>query len=326
MDRTKEFFPKEIMIKKEFKEDSKGNLKEVTVKDYETLAKIFLDKLNDGYDVTTLEALELLDVDRDWLLNNFRNEFDYFIVPKGVVVRAMDDARFEKFLDLTCKKYSLEKENAKYALQFKRMFINRQSFYEFIFKCLKITESLSVVKVENSEVNQLSESTLTMLKNEFLVKNQLATIDKKTKELKHTEFIKYEDIDADTFNSILDYDYEFDENRGLKSPATLKAELLSYYRQRNRLLLVSNEQLKRKLNQELGLIKFSIVREDSERHPVRYFLKAPVGKQLDSDCFTFTVSAKYDDKLDIIAKQFTAYVLNYLEEKEKKSKKKKSHR
>lgn len=311
------------MFKKELIEDNNGKEKEVTVKDYELLSKIFLEKLNGGYDMTSLEAFELLDVDRNWLLNNFRDEFDYFIVPKGVVGYALREKDSDKFVEDICKKYSIEEEEALYALQFKRMFINRKSFYDFVFKRLKITESLSLVTINNEEVNKLPTQVLTSLKNEFLVKNQFATIDKKTKALKHTEFIRYIDLDDETFDLILDYPYNAFENRGLKSSATLKEEMLSYYRERNRLLMVSNEQLNRKLESELGLIKFSIVREDAERHPVRYFLKASVRSQLNNDKFTFTVSAKYDDKLDEIAKFFTAYVLNYIKEKEDKSSKRK---
>ena len=65
------------------------------------------------------------------------------------------------------------------------------------------------------------------------------------------------------------------------------------------------------------------MRDDAERYPVRYFLKAPVKAQLENDKFTFTVSAKYDDRLDEIAKYFTAYTLNYIKEKEERKAKKK---
>ena len=333
MNRTDEFFPKHILTKIEvvrdddgnIVRDKNGNVKTVTVKDYDRLSAIFLDKLNSGYDVISLEALELLDVDRDWLLNNFRDEFDYFIVPHGVVGYALELPESEDFVAKICNKYKIGSEDAEYALQFKRMFINRQSFYEFIFKYLKITESLSVVTIENEEVNQLPHHTLTVLKNEFLVKNQFATLDKKTKKIKHMQGVKYSDLDQDTFDLILNYDYNSVENHGLKSPNTLKEEMLLFYRDRNRLLMISNEQLNRKLNDELGLIKFSIVRESAERHPVRYFLKAPVKEQLENDKFNFTVSARFDDRLEEIAKYFTAYALNYIKEKEEeknKSKKK----
>ncbi|MBP3905047.1 hypothetical protein [Turicibacter sp.] len=320
MNRTDEFFPKSILTKTEIIKDKNGNDKTITVKDYDKLSEIFLNKLNSGYDMTSLEALELLDVDRDWLLNNFRNEFDYFIVPKGVVGYALNLPDSSRFVDDICKKYKIKPKEAKYALQFKRMFINRQSFYDFIFKHLKITESLSVVTIENEEVNQLSPQILSKLKDEFLLKNDFVYQDKKTKKIKHFEAVKYSDLNQETFDLILKYEYALFENQGLKSPATLKEEMLGFYRERNRLLMVSNEQLNRKLEDELGLIKFSIVRESAERHPVRYFLKAPVKQQLDNDKFNFTISAKYDDRLEEIAKYFTAYALNYI--KEQKSKKK----
>lgn len=327
MDRTKEFFPKEIMIKTEFIEDENGKLKKVTVKDYDTLAKIFLEKLNAGYDMISLEAFELLDVDRDWLLNNFRDEFDYFLLPIGVLPHILETSNgLDKYIAKICKKYGMEEKDAKYGLRKKRMFIHRGSYYKFIFNRLKITESLSRVVIEDEKVNKVDRSTLTKLSKEFLVKNKLATLDKKTKDIKHTEFVRYDDLDQETFDLILNYEYGWLENHGLKSQTSLKRELLRNFRYDNRLLQVSNEQVKRQLDDELELIKFAIVRDDSERHPIRYFMKSPVKEQLNIKHFTFTVSAKYDDKLDIIAKQFTAYVLNYLEEKEKKSKKKKSHR
>lgn len=315
MDRTNEFFPKSIMLKKEIVDG-----KEKTVKDYDRLASIFATKVEEGYDMISLEAFELLDVDRDWLLNNFRDEFDYFIVPKGTVKHAIENELLTDFVSAMCAKYRIEEKQAKYALQFKRIFIQRESFYDFVMKYLKITESLSVVTIENEQVNELPTQVLTMLKNEFLKKNQFDTGDKKSKGEK---CVKLLDLDDDTFNLILNHKYGYSENRGLKSPATLKDEMLAYYRVRNRLLLVSNEQLSRKLENELGLIKFSIVREGAERHPVRYFLKAPVRYQLDNDNFTFTVSAKYDDRIDEIAKFFTAYVLNYIEEKANKTSKRK---
>ena len=331
MNRTDEFFPKHVLTKIEvvrdddgnIVRDKNGNVKTVTVKDYDRLSAIFLDKLNSGYDVTSLEALELLDVDRNWLLNNFRDEFDHFIAPKGVVGYALKLPDCYKFIDNICKKYQIDEDSAKYALQFKRMFIHRQSFYDFIFKHLKITESLSVVTIENQEVNELSPQILSKLKDEFLLKNKFAYQDKKTKKIKHFEAIKYTDLNNEVFDLILNYGYSLFENRGLKSPATLKEEMLGFYRERNRLLMISNEQLSRKLEDELGLIKFSIVRDDAERYPVRYFLKAPVKAQLENDKFTFTVSAKYDDRLDEIAKYFTAYTLNYIKEKEERKAKKK---
>lgn len=334
MNRTDEFFPKHILTKIEIVKDENGNIvrdkngnvKTVKVKDYDRLSKIFLDKLNSGYDMTSLEALELLDVDRDWLLNNFREEFDYFIVPQGVVGYALKLTESADFVAKICKKYKIGSEEAEYALHFKRMFINRQSFYEFILKHLKITESLSVVTIENEEVNQLPHHVLTALKNEFLVKNQFATFDKKTKKIKHMQGVKYSDLNQDTFDLILNYDYNSVENHGLKSPNTLKEEMLLFYRERNRLLMVSNEQLNRKLSDELGLIKFSIVRESAERHPVRYFLKAPVKEQLENDKFNFTVSARFDDRLEEIAKYFTAYALNYIKEKEEEKNKSKRNR
>lgn len=317
--KTDEFFPKEIMFKEEIVKGRNGD-KVVKVKDLERLSEIFLSKVNEGYDMISIEASELLDVDRDWLLNNFRNEFNYFIVPNGVVGHALNKSKSDKFVSDICKKYNIEDKEARYALQFKRMFIERKSFYEFIFKYLKVTESTSIVTIDNEEVNKLPISTLTILKKEFLVKNQMATIDKRTNKLKHTPFRRYEDLTQDIFDIILNHKYSIFENRGLKSGATIKDEMLLFYRERNRLLMVSNEQLNRKLDDELGLIKFSIKREENERHVVRYFLKAPVTQQLNKDKFSFAVSAKYDDKLDKIEQWFTAYVLNYIKEQEEKKK------
>ena len=126
------------------------NGKEATVKDYDRLASIFTAKVSEGYDMISLEAFELLDVDREWLLNNFRDEFDYFIVPKGVVKYAIENTLLTDFVSAMCAKYRIEKKEAEYVLQFKRMFIQRDSFYDFVIKHLKITESLSVVMIENN--------------------------------------------------------------------------------------------------------------------------------------------------------------------------------
>lgn len=171
-----------------------------------------------GYDMLIQECAELLDVEEKWLIRNFGHEFDYVLVPSPSATIFRADRIFE-YQDLS-KKLGYEEEanltakelmkyrkawlnetkDTRVGLSRKRVFVHRQSFYDFIKGHLKVVNELKKVVIPREKLKNLPNSKLDKIKDEMFVTLTLGVLDDKGK-LKFHEQNSF--IQDEHFNKIL---------------------------------------------------------------------------------------------------------------------------
>lgn len=330
MDKTDEFLKEHLYINKI---NNKG--KEIKVRNTVKLAEICLEKINAGYDMLLVEACDILDVEADWLMNNFSHKFDFFRVSVDVS-NFIFPANFEKEVELSLKhkdlvdsrndliksfhaRFNIEPPKLKKALRLKKIYIDRESFYNFLLNDLKISHSKIAITIDKKDVNDCSMHLLAQLKNEFLLKKGIIKYDEFTKRFKDVSEQAngvLEDLTLDVFEKVI--------GNHLISPANLKRNLLGGARSSNHLYSLNDEQMYRYLDKETH-VKLALKQDNKTRLVVRYLIDDDLVDNYvrsideeDSKSYTFTISSKFNDEVEVIKREFIQYVLDSFKEEASK--------
>lgn len=139
-----------------------------------------------GYDMLIQDCASLLDVEEKWLIRNFGNEFDYVLVtsPSTKVFTADEVLNYPDLSEklgyveptgLTGKElikhqelWLEETKDIRVGLSRKRIFVHRESFYDFMRNNLRVINEFKRVVVPRSEVKNLPNTQLDKIKDEML--------------------------------------------------------------------------------------------------------------------------------------------------------------
>lgn len=109
----------------------------------------------------------------------------------------------------------------------------------------------------------------------------------------------------------------------LKSSATIKRQLLSNANNVTSFYTINDEQMYRYLENKTNHTKLALKQDNKARVVVRYLFDsdfaAKYAESLEDDSkYTFTISSKFKDQIEIVKQEFTKYVLDNLNDNKSK--------
>lgn len=165
-------------------------LDEVDPDSYQRLAKAFF---KDGYDLTTTEAAELLDVTERYLVDFLKDHFDYVMAPrfatkcfKSHFTILHYSQELQAYSEHVRKNIALGLETFDYdnyfkGLMKKRIFINRETFKKFLLRDLKLQGSKQPYKrVTKAFVDSIMNREVFLYSHKSLKELNGHTFDKQT--------------------------------------------------------------------------------------------------------------------------------------------------
>lgn len=190
MNRTDEFFKK--LVDKKAKAEGKEKLK-LNEDIIDKFAELYAEE---GYDMLIQECAKILDVEEKWLIRTFGHEFDYFIAPSPAttVFSQLNILNYPKLseklgyvpnptltgtiLMLYNEGWLQTSKDKRVGLSRKRIFVNRESFYEFMKKHLVVVNELKKVAIPRDDLNGLSNNKLDKIKYELFAQFKLGEVSK----------------------------------------------------------------------------------------------------------------------------------------------------
>lgn len=178
MNKTDEFFKK--LVDKKAKADRKEKW-EINGKIIDKFTELYAEA---GYDMLIQDCAQLLDVEEKWLVKTFGHEFDYFIAPSPstTAFSQLNILNYPKLseklgyvpnptltgtiLMLYNETWLQKTKDERVGLSRKRIFVNRESFYEFMKKHLVVVNELKKVAIPRDDLNGLSNNKLDKIKYE----------------------------------------------------------------------------------------------------------------------------------------------------------------
>lgn len=222
---------------------------------------------NQGYDLLLQDAAEMLDVDDKYLMNTFSNKFDY-IIPPSPATKIFTFMTFDEPQTIHPKIKREWKKATQQPLKVflrglarKRVFIHRESFFEFLKLNLKVYSNLQTVVIENEFLNGLKKVQLDKIRDEYL-----------------SDKSPFDNLDFtdECLKSIV-------ENH-LWSGKTIKQVMISTKYENDLSKKIYDTQLYRWLDNRCDVIKVHLQGKGQERPIVRYlFPSKKLEEQLKSD-------------------------------------------
>lgn len=178
MNKTDEFFKK--LVDEKAKADRKEKW-EINGKIIDKFTELYAEA---GYDMLIQDCAQLLDVEEKWLVKTFGHEFDYFIAPSPstTAFSQLNILNYPKLseklgyvpnptltgtiLMLYNETWLQKTKKERVGLSRKRIFVNRESFYEFMKKHLVVVNELKKVAIPRDDLNGLSNNKLDKIKYE----------------------------------------------------------------------------------------------------------------------------------------------------------------
>ena len=143
--------------------DLSSNFFKASKKPYKVLESLYFEQ---GYILTVTEAAAALDVKERYLMDTFSDKFDFVLVPAQATQCFKDkiDECFEQLKSKNLKaneKIAIEKNLNRYRfLMKKRVFINYDSFINFLTKNLYRDSNSIAIRITNEEKQKLSQEQL----------------------------------------------------------------------------------------------------------------------------------------------------------------------
>jgi len=155
--------------------------------------------VNEGYDMLIQDCARLLDVEEKWLVRTFGNEFDYVLAPSPAT-KVFTKLEILNYPDLSTKlgyiemmglenkelrnynsNWLMQSRDIRTGLARKRIFVNRESFYRFMDKNLRVINEFKRVVVQREKLHNLSNSQLDKIKDEVFATFNLGKLDERGK-------------------------------------------------------------------------------------------------------------------------------------------------
>jgi hypothetical protein len=260
----------------------------------------------EGYTLTVGEAAASINVTERYLLRVFKDEFDFVMVPTGATQCFKDTVskHYEQLKKATLadnERIALEKEIERFRqLIRKRVFINKDSFLEFLTKNLRIETNQVAIRLSQEENQKISQAELDEVVKEVI------------KDFKFTD-TESRFVTLSEARQLL--------RRSILSGRTLKETYLKKFFTNNSLKkTVHDTQLHRFLNRCYSNKKFKIQGTGDERDVVRYdvFFDIP-----DDEIFTSFLVPNCPPRIQANIKSEVIKQIKVFREKQKEEKKSK---